>query len=96
MNALTITVATTATPIIIPTTVSISLIVPCPVSPIFCYFSLTYVIFIVYKVENYELEKLHYNSKLISNPGSFLTISQNTWHNTIRLVYHSLDHTLIF
>lgn len=58
MNALTITVATTATPIIIPTTISISLIVPCPVSPIFCYFSLTYVIFIVYKVENYELEKL--------------------------------------
>lgn len=84
MNSLTITVATTATPIIIPTTISISLIVPCPVSPIFCYFSLTDVIFIVYKVENYELEKLHYNSKLISNRGSFST------HLSIHLAqYHS-------
>lgn len=39
----------------------------------FLLFQLTDVIFIVYKVENYELEKLHYNSKLISNPGSFYT-----------------------
>jgi hypothetical protein len=45
MNALTITIATTATAIIIPTTITISVIVPCPVSLIFCNFSSTNVIY---------------------------------------------------
>ena len=51
MNALTITLATTATPTIIATTIIISVTVPRPVSMIFCYFSSTNVIFIVCKFQ---------------------------------------------